>query len=381
MTIAQLNKDMKTRIDNELDRINPLLEESGKQADLEAAFPEKLIDSLKNVGLLSLLIPTEYEGLGGTTTDVIYLINKVSADCATTGTILMFHYQVVKRIIDYGTREQKGRYLKMLANGMLGASAWTEPNSGANKHGLSANLKRSKQGYMLNGQKSFCTGAGKADIYTVLVKSEGACRHDEDTFGLGNQAFVIIELTDEGIRFGDPWNGLGMKGTSTGEIILENCHIFEERIIGKLGEGTKIMKANRNSAIHPGIIGLGISSKALQVALKYANERNLTNHQAIRFYLTDIRTNLEATRLLIYKAGEYADNGLHVEAGFYTMMAKNLAANNSIHITNTALQILGGKGYLQEFIVERLYRDARAIALMGPTSELCKEIIFKELNG
>ncbi|MGG3624413.1 acyl-CoA dehydrogenase family protein [Bacillus gobiensis] len=378
MTITELKDNMTTSIDHTLDKIIPLLEESGNQADQECIFPDKLLKVLKEIGLLSLLIPRKYGGRGGRTTDVIHLIEKVSAYCATTGTILMFHYQVVKRILQFGSVKQKEKYLPMLAKGKLGASAWTEPNSGANKHGLAANLKRSQNGYVINGQKSFCTSAGKADIYTVLVKSEETHHEMSDTFGLGNQSFVILELTDKGISFGETWNGMGMKGTSTSEIILENCYIPTDRIIGEHGDGTAIMKANRNSAIHPGIIGLGLSSKAFQVALTYAKKRNLTNHQVIRFYLSDMKTHLEATKLIVYKAGEYADNGTPKEAELYTMMSKVLVANNSIHITNMALQILGGKGYLQEYIVERLYRDARALALMGPTSELCKEIIFKE---
>lgn len=374
------NMLLKDWIDNELNLIAPDFLEYGGLIDKHCKFPKELINTLQEKGLFKIIIPHSYGGLGGNIADAIYAIESTARICASTATIMMFHYQVVKRIMDYGTENQKNKYLPQLANTKLGASAWTEPNSGANKHGLSASIKADGEDYILDGRKSFCTGAGKADLYTVLVKTEMEKHESKEAFGLSNQSFIIIESDDKGLEFGESWDGMGLRGTSTGELTFNQCRLPKDRILGNLGDGTEIFRANRNSSIHPGIMGLGLSKEVFELVLEYANKRNLTQYQSVRFQLVEMKINIETMQSLIYKSGNLSDSNQADIAGYYAMQSKVVASQNSFNIINSAMQIFGGRGYLSENKVERFLRDSRALSLMGPVSELCKEIIFNDLN-
>lgn len=348
--------------------------------DRTGAFPREGVKALAASGLLGLMVPRAYGGQGEGPATCARVLEELAAGCASTAAIYLFHSQVVRRLLDVATPAQQERCLPGLAAGKLGASSWTEPGSGADKHGLATTAVRSLGGFAVSGRKSFCTGAGEAAIYTVLVRMPGAGNREGEAFGRGDQAFVILHGGMPGLSFGGHWDGMGLRGTATGELICERCRVPADQLLGAEGDGPRIMALNRRSGLHPGLIGLGIARAALDAASQYVGHHGHGQHQAVRFMLAEADMRLAAARALAYEAADLAQAGAP-EAGAASLRAKVVASEAAVAVTDLAVQLFGGRGYLREYPAERHYRDARALALMGPTSELCREMLGRYRAG
>lgn len=343
--------------------------------DATRQFPSAGVQALMDSGLLGLMVPREFGGLGEGILTCVQVLEELAAGCASTAAIYLFHSQVVRRMLDVGTENQKQRYLPLLAASSLGASSWTEPGAGADKSGLSTTARRCTDGYRITGRKTLCTGAGHASLYTVLVRipptQNGPAAPDAVK---SDQTFLLIPKTTPGLSFGEEWDGMGLRGTATGELICDDCFVPAEDRIGPEGSGPWLMALNRRSALHPGVIGLGIGRTALHHAVQSAREGGLGRHQALRFMVADAEMRLSAARALVYEAATLADQGAPT-AGAASLRAKVVAAEAAVAVADTALQLFGGRGYRREVGAERHYRDARALSLMGPTSELCRDML------
>ncbi|WP_243292486.1 acyl-CoA dehydrogenase family protein [Bacillus sp. FJAT-47783] len=355
------------------DLVRDIISKEACYIDKYGVFPNKSMDCLRESGLLGILIPEEFGGLGGDILEFTKITEIISRGCSSTGTLYMFHNQVVQRILDFGTDNQKHILLPKMAKGLiLGASSWSELLAGADKKNLKTTARLYNDQIILNGNKAYCTGAGEADIYTILVRS------NEDK--PNEQSFVIVEKDRNGITFGESWDGMGLRGTSTKEIFCKECIVPFKNLLGGLGKGKEIMKRNRQTAIHPGIVGLGICKSALDVARKLLIKKpNIWEYQNTRFVISNLVILTNSVEALIYRAADLANKN-SPEAEFVVLEAKVISAEVAEKVTNEVLQLSGAKGYSQFSKISRLYRDAKAIGLMGPTTELCKEFIAGRWN-
>jgi butyryl-CoA dehydrogenase len=330
----------------------------------------RTLELLKDYGLFGILVPKGFGGFGGNIVDTTYIIEAISRVCPSAGAIFMFHNQVVKRILEFGSEDQKRKYLPYIATGdIIGASSWSELNAGADKQGLKSYAVKENGFYKLNGNKAFCTGAELADLYTILVRT--------GTQPGRELSFLIVEKAQTGLSFGDNWDGMGMCGSSTKEIKCKDCLIPSDNLIGQEGQGTALMSSNRKVALHPGIIGLGICKEAISLFKHEVNEKErLWDFQNTRMQLADIVTQVEALHELVYKAAHLADKN-EIRSEDISLKAKIMGANVSNQVTSIILQLFGANGYRIGFGIEKLLRDSHALGIMGPTTELCKEFVSK----
>ncbi|SFS45353.1 acyl-CoA dehydrogenase family protein [Marininema halotolerans] len=337
------------------------------------SYPEMSIQTLLRKGLMGVLIPKKWGGKGGNILEMTKIALVLAKDCPSLATIYMFHNQVVKRLLDFGTSEQKEKWLPLLANEWVASSSWSELKAGADKSELNTKAKWKEGKLVLDGSKAFCTGAGFSSLYTVLVRT-GNNSGEELTF-------VLLCKDDNGVLFGADWDGLGLRSTSTREIICDNCLIYPDRILGGIGRGREMMEINRASAIHPGIIGLGIAQNALDILREeIKNKPKIWGFQNTRFILADFYARIQGLELLILEAANLADQR-NPRASLLTMQSKLWAAQLCKEVTNEVLQLCGAQGYVRGHKIEKLVRDAMAIGIMGPTTELCKEFIASSWLG
>ncbi|MDU7477339.1 MAG: acyl-CoA dehydrogenase family protein [Paenibacillus macerans] len=339
--------------------------------DEHARFPVQALAALKRGGLLGLLVPEPYGGLGGSITEFTYAVEQIARACSSTAAVFFFHGQFVRRLEDFGNAEHQAKYFPRLADGYLGASSWSELQAGAGKNNLSTTARLQGSRLLINGSKAFCTSAGEADVYSVLVKFEG-----ED----GPQtSFVLVEKEDLNVSFGQSWNGMGIRGSSTREIICAELSLPHDRILSAVGDGHRIMEQNKKNAIHPGIIGLGVARAALGAFLTEIQERpQLWGYQNTRMTVSDIATSVDALEALTYLAARSADDR-KAQSAFQAMQAKTLAAQVCVEAADKLLHLAGARAYTKGHALERLCRDAKAIGLMGPTTEIAKEYIAQIL--
>jgi alkylation response protein AidB-like acyl-CoA dehydrogenase/rubredoxin len=348
--------------------------------DKENKFPEEAIRKLGEMGLMGIPYPAAYGGAGLDILSYAIAVEELARVDGGAGVILSAHVSLGSwPIFAYGAEEQKRKYLVPLARGeKLGAFGLTEPNAGSDAGGTETTAVLSGDHYILNGGKIFITNADKADIYVVFAVTA------PDVGTRGISAF-IVEKGWEGFTFGDHYDKLGIRSSSTAELIFNDVKIPKENLLGKEGDGFKIAM----STLDGGRIGiaaqaLGIAQGAYENALEYAKERvqfgkPIAHQQIISFKLADMATKLRAARLLIYSSAELKDN--HRPYGMESAMAKQYASDVCLEIVNDALQIFGGTGYLKGMEVERAYRDAKICTIYEGTNEIQRIVIASYLIG
>lgn len=348
--------------------------------DKESKFPDEAIAKFGEMGLMGIPYPKKYGGAGLDILSYAIAVEELSRVDGGTGVILSAHVSLgAWPIFAYGTEEQKQKYLVPLAKGeKIGAFGLTEPNAGSDAGGTETTAELVGDHYILNGGKIFITNAPKADTYVIFAVT---------TPGIGTRGIsaLIVEKGWEGFTFGDHYDKLGIRSSSTAELIFNNVKVPKENLLGKEGEGFKIAM----STLDGGRIGiasqaLGIAQGAYEAALEYAKERvqfgkPIAQQQVIAFKLADMYTKLRTARLLVYSAADLKEN--HEPYGVEAAMAKQYTSDICLEVVNDALQIFGGSGYLKGMEVERAYRDAKICTIYEGTNEIQRLVIAAGIIG
>jgi butyryl-CoA dehydrogenase len=356
------------------------VESIAAEIDETQRFPEETVKRMSELGLMGIPIPEEYGGSGGDYVSYILAVEELSRVCGSTGITLAAHYSLgLSPIWEFGTEGQKRKYVSDLASGKkMGTFGLTEPNAGSDAAGTQTTAVRKGNEWIINGTKQFITNAtytGTCVITAMIDKSRGAR-------GIGS---FILEKGMPGFRAGKKEDKLGLRGSDTAELIMEDVHVPAENQLGDLESGFKyFMKTLDAGRISIGALALGIAQGALDKALAYAQERKqfgkyLSEHQQIQFMLSDMATEIQAARHLVYHAARLKQRKeLHSMEG---AMAKLYASEAAYRATKNAVQILGANGYSREYPVERYMRDAKLCEIGEGTSEIQRIVIARRLTG
>ena len=348
--------------------------------DQQNEFPDEAIRKLGEMGLMGIPFPKEYGGAGLDALSYAIAVEELARVDGGAGVILSAHVSLGSwPIFAYGTEEQKQKYLVPLAKGeKIGAFGLTEPNAGSDAGGTETTAVLKGDHYVLNGGKIFITNAPKADTYVVFAVTT------PDIGTRGISAF-IVEKGWKGFYFGDHYDKMGIRSSSTAELIFDNVEVPRENLLGKEGEGFKIAM----STLDGGRIGiaaqaLGIAQGAYDAAVAYSKERiqfgkPIGFQQAISFKIADMATKLRCARFLVYSAAELKEE--HAPYGMESAMAKMYASDIALEVTNDALQIHGGAGFMKGMEVERAYRDAKITTIYEGTNEIQRVVIASHILG
>ncbi len=352
------------------EEVKPLAQE----VDEQERFPTETVEKFKRYGFMGIPFDKEYGGQGCDILTYILAVEEISKVCATTGVILSAHTSLCgSPINEYGTIEQKKKYLTKVASGeALGAFGLTEPGAGTDASGQQTRAVPDGDNYILNGTKIFITNAEYADIYIVLAMT------DKSLGTKGISAF-IVERSFPGFSIGKKELKMGIRGSATCELIFQDCIVPKENLLGKEGEGFKIaMKTLDGGRIGIAAQALGIAQGAIDETVKYTKERKqfgkaISKFQNTQFQLADMQTKTDAARLLVYRAAVLKDS--KQPYGVEAAMAKLFAAETAMEVTTKAVQLHGGYGYTRDYPVERMMRDAKITEIYEGTSEVQKMVI------
>ena len=350
------------------------------EIDRSAEFPWDVVELFREHELFGILYDEEYGGHGASALMALVAIEEVSKVCATSGLILAVQELGSLAIKLAGTNEQKERWLPRLASGeWLAAYALTEPGSGSDSAAMRTEARLDGEEYVLNGSKRFITNAGVAELYTVFAKTDPSKGHS------GISAFVV-EASASGFEVGRIEPKMGIKGSTTGEVFFNDCRIPEANLVGEEGEGFKVaMRVLDRSRPGIGAQGLGLAQGATDYALEYAKNREtmgtpIAEHQLVAATLADMETKCEAARGLLYKCGRLIDEGADgPELTKISAMAKLYCTDVAMEVTTDAVQVLGGYGYIQEYPVERMMRDAKITQIYEGTNQIQRLVIARQM--
>lgn len=357
-----------------LKEVKPLAAE----IDEQERFPLETVEKMSKLGMMGIPIKKEYGGAGATNLMYSMAVEELSKACATTGVVLSAHTSLcVAPINEFGTEEQKQKYLPKLCSGeWIGAFGLTEPNAGTDASAQQTMAEEQEDCYILNGSKIFITNASYAHVYIVMAMT------DKSQGTRGISAF-IVERDFPGFSIGKKEKKMGIRGSATSELIFENCRVPKENLLGKLGKGFSIaMKTLDGGRIGIASQALGIAQGAMDETIKYVKERkqfgrSLAKFQNTQFQLADMQTKVEAARLLVRSAAWKKDQGepYSVAAAY----AKLFAAETAMEVTTKAVQLHGGYGYTREYPIERMMRDAKITEIYEGTSEVQRMVISSNL--
>lgn len=348
------------------------------EIDEEERFPRETVEKLGRYGMLGINIPVEYGGAGGDSLSYIIAIEELSKVCATTGIILSAHTSLCcAPIYSFGSEMLKQKYLVPLAKGeKLGAFALTEPNAGTDSAGQQTTAKLDGDHWVINGSKCFITNGGEADVYVIFAMT------DKSKGNKGISAFVV-EKDAPGFSIGKIENKMGIRASSTAELIFEDCIIPKDNLLGELNKGFKIAMITLDGGrVGVAAQALGIAEGAFNETVKYMKERvqfgkTLSKFQGLQWMMADMKCDIEAAKLLVYKAAMAKDSGkaFSLEAA----MAKLVAARTAMDVTTKCVQIHGGYGYIREYPLERMMRDAKITEIYEGTSQVQQMVISGQI--
>ena len=355
------------------------------EIDRTGEFPQDVYAVLRDHELLGLGVPEAYGGSGLGVISVCLAIEQVARACASSSLILAVQELGLLPILVGGSEEQKRRWLPPIARGQVLCSfGLTEPESGSDAGAMKTRAVRDGNHYVLGGQKRFITGASVSGLFTVFAVTDPAA-------GQRGTSCFVVEQGTPGFRIGRHEEKMGIRGSPTCELIFEDCRVPAENLIGKEGDGFKIALITLDQS-RPGVAAqaLGIADGALSFAMDYIKERKqfgqrIADFQGIQFMVADMATKVEAARLLVYRSAALIDaqgpvrGRLPVDINKLSAMAKMYASDTAMSVTTDAVQLLGGYGYIKEYPVERMMRDAKITQIYEGTNQIQRLVIARAL--
>jgi alkylation response protein AidB-like acyl-CoA dehydrogenase len=348
------------------------------ELDEQNKFPSDIMKAIAQADLFGIYIPEEYGGLGKKSLELCIVVEELSKACLGVSTSYAANALGSYPILLHGSDVQKKKYLPDIAIGKkLVAFGLTEANAGSDASGIQTTAKLNGNEYVINGTKQWITNGGEADVYTVIAitdKSKGA---------RGASAF-IVEKGTPGFTFGKKENKMGIRASSTTELIFNNCRIPKENLIAKEGMGFIVaMKTLDSSRTGVGAQGVGVAQGAIDEAIRFAKHRvqfgqPVTSFQAIQHMLADMQTLTEAARSLIYSVSRYIDSGAK-DFSRASAMAKLFATDVAMKVTTDAVQVMGGSGYMKEYPVEKMMRDAKILQIYEGTNQIQRNVIALDM--
>ena len=341
-------------------------------------FPVECLKQLGELGMLGVLVPTEYGGSGLSYTEYITVVAEVGRICGSVGLSVAAHNSLCTgHILQFGNEEQKKKWLPKLATGeWIGAWGLTEANTGSDAMRMKCVATQDGDDWFINGNKNWITHGKSGDIMVVLART------GELLDSRGITAFVV-ERGTPGFGSGKKENKLGMRASETAEVIFDNCRVPKENILGKVGDGfIQAMKVLDGGRISIAALSLGIAKGAFDASVKYAKEREqfgkpIAEFQGIAFKLADMAVKIEAAELLTFQAADLKNRGQRVTT--QSAYAKYYASEICVQVSTDAVQVFGGYGYTKDFPVEKFYRDSKLCTIGEGTSEIQKVVIAKQI--
>ena len=348
-----------------------------EEVDQTGIFPRDTFEQMAKLGLTGIGTPEEYGGSGGNDIDKVITVTELAKKCAATAGILSIHTIFASVLLKFGSEEQKKKYLpEVTSGGHLAAFALTEPNAGSDAAAVrtTAVLDEETGEYVLNGTKCFISGGGQAKYLLIFALTD-------PSKGVKGLSCILVEKGTPGFTVGKIENKMGIHGSETAELIFDQCRVPKENLVGKEGAGFKMaMNALDGARIGVAAQALGIAEGALEESVKYMNERvqfgkPIKALQGLQWYIADMATKTECAKWMIYYAAYLKSTGQpHTKEA---AIAKLNASENARFVTNLALQIHGGYGYMKDYPLERMYRDAKITEIYEGTSEIHKVVISR----
>jgi alkylation response protein AidB-like acyl-CoA dehydrogenase len=359
------------------EEIRPHLDEWERQEEL----PRGLVRQLGELGFLGMLIPEEWDGLGLDTVSYLVALEEIAWGDASAALAMSIHNSLpTQMILAHGTPEQKERWLKPMARGeLLGAFALSEAEAGSDAAALAAQARRVDGGWILNGAKAWTTNGGFADVAITMCRTD-ALELRRGARGIG--AFIVPTDSD-GYGVGKKEEKMGQRASETVSVTLDGLFVPDDQVLGDPGMGfVYAMQSLDSGRIGIAALALGIAQAALDHSVRYAREREqfgrpIFNFQGIQFKLANMATRIEASRALIHRAGAAKDAGESVTQ--LASMAKLFASETAMYVTTEAVQVFGGYGYMKEYPVEKLFRDAKVTEIYEGTSEIQRVVVARDL--
>jgi len=347
--------------------------------DVEQRHPAELVAQAHSLGLMNLHVPEEYGGPGLGAFDGLLVSEELYRGCSGIGTSITANGLGAGPVLLYGSSEQKARWLPpLIEQPILCSFALSEPGAGSDVAALRSTAVRDGDGYVLNGSKTFITNAGHAEWAVVFAKTDPAA-------GRRGMSAFVVEMSSPGVVIEKHLEKMGQRATDTSAFALHDVRVPVENRLGEEGDGFKIAMATLDFTRPGTAIGaVGVAQAAYEHALEYAKERvtfdlPIAMHQAVGFMVADMATEIQAARLLCWQAAWMLDQGLGREATLYSSFAKRFAADTAMKVTTDAVQVLGGYGYMKEYPVEKLMRDAKLFQIYEGTSQIQRLVIAREI--
>jgi len=348
------------------------------ELDEKEEFPWEIMKVLTQSDLFGLFIPEEYGGLGKGCLELCIAVEELSRACLGVATTFAANALGTYPLLLFGSDEQKKKYLPDIAAGKrLVAFGLTEANAGSDAAGIQTTAKLDGNEYVINGTKQWITNGGEAEIYTIIAMTD-------KTRGARGASAFIVEKGTPGFQFGKKEKKMGIRASTTRELIFDNCRIPKENILAKEGYGFIItMKTLDNSRVGVGAQGVGVAQGAFEEAIKFARQRVQFGHpiisfQAVQHMLSDMAIEIEAARSLIYAVARYVDSGAK-DISKASAMAKVFATDMAMRVTTNAVQVMGGSGYMREYPVEKMMRDAKILQIYEGTNQIQRNVIGQVL--
>ena len=355
-----------------------------KMVDAEEYFPKETVAKMGKLGMMGIYFPQEVGGSGGDVLSYAMAVEEMSRVCGTTGVVLSAHTSLCAApIFENGTPEQKAKYLPKLCSGQwLGAFGLTEPGAGTDAQGQQTRAKEVGDNWVLNGSKIFITNAGFADVFIIIAVTDEVL----DKRGRKQKlcSAFIVERTDPGFKVGKPEDKMGIRGSSTCELIMEDCTIPKDRLLGVRGKGFQLAMATLDGGrIGIAAQALGIAEGAIDETVAYVKERkqfgrSISAFQNTQFELAEMKARVDAAKFLVYNAALKKQSIMNGAKGRYSVEAaeaKLVAARTASDVTRRCLQLFGGYGYTRDYPIERMMRDAKITEIYEGTSEVQMMVI------